>query len=72
MKFNNLVSICTLLLSAIGCTANSAINPTATNKPAAVPTLSSLIDEIRPSVMAWTPLLLTASVVPKWKCQATT
>jgi hypothetical protein len=23
-------------------------------------------------VMAWTPLLLTASVVPKWKCQATT
>jgi NAD(P)-dependent dehydrogenase (short-subunit alcohol dehydrogenase family) len=25
-----------------------------------------------PKVMAWTPLLLTASVVPKWKCQATT
>ena len=25
-----------------------------------------------PKVMAWTPLLSTASVVPKWKCQATT
>jgi hypothetical protein len=25
-----------------------------------------------PKVMAWTPLLLTASVVPKWKCQAAT
>jgi hypothetical protein len=24
------------------------------------------------NVMAWTPLLLTASVVPEWKCQATT
>jgi hypothetical protein len=25
-----------------------------------------------PKVMAWTPLLYTASVVPKWKLRATT
>ena len=25
-----------------------------------------------PVIMAWTPLLLTASVVPEWKCEATT